>query len=58
MLQKTLNAALNISMPKAVTDQQTSTLKDSSKDMSRGNGSSDFHHNCHAQGNQSKTKQN
>lgn len=52
-----LNAAMNISMPKAVTDQQTTTVKDTSEDMSTGNGSSDFHYSYHAHGNQSKTKQ-
>lgn len=49
---------MSISMPKAVTDQQITTVTDSSKDMSTGDGSSDFHHSYHAHGNWSKTKQN
>lgn len=47
------NAAMSISVTKAVTDKQTTTVKDSSKAMSTGNGSSDFHHSYHAHGNQS-----
>lgn len=53
-----LNAAMNISMPKAVMDQQTTIVKDSSKEMSTSDGSSDFHLGYHAHGNQNKTKQN
>lgn len=47
---------MNISMSKAEMDQQTATVKDSSKDTSIGDGY--FHHSYHAHGNQTKTKQN
>lgn len=48
---------MNDSTPKAVRDQQTTTMKDSSKHMSTGNGSLYLHHSYYAQVNQRKTKQ-